>query len=147
MTAQSAAARCNCLEDATWQHQCNFAHCFIRIVAEQLTVKIAVAEPNQIGVANGGMSIGFENYAPINRSLSSQLSLHNHALGTPHARALVHPKVGKAVKHRLRDLYLTLDPVALLAEVRAAPCRTWHTVDARAGKLAAPALLPSPAFR
>ena len=32
--------------------------------------------------------------------------------------ALAHPKVSKAVKRRLRELYRTLDPVALLAEMR-----------------------------
>jgi hypothetical protein len=34
---------------------------------------------------------------------------------------LAHPKVGKAVKRRLRALYRTLDPVALLPEIRATP--------------------------
>jgi len=43
-----------------------------------------------------------------------------HAPATPYARALAHAKVGKAVKRRLRESYRTLDPVAPLAEVRAA---------------------------
>src|ERR1051325_3304205 len=35
-----------------------------------------------------------------------------HAPATPYARALAHPKVSKAVKQRLRELYRTLDPIA-----------------------------------
>jgi hypothetical protein len=35
------------------------------------------------------------------------------------ARAPAHPMVTEAVKTRLREQYRTLDPVALLAEVRA----------------------------
>ena len=57
-----------------------------------------------------------------------------HPPATPYARALAHPKVGKAVKKRLRELYRTLDPVALLAEVRAAQAELGTRVDARAGK-------------
>jgi hypothetical protein len=34
-------------------------------------------------------------------------------------RALAHPKVTAAVKKRLRDQYRSLDPVTLLAEIRA----------------------------
>jgi hypothetical protein len=37
---------------------------------------------------------------------------------SPYARALAHPKLSKAVKKRLRELYRSLDPVALLAEIR-----------------------------
>jgi hypothetical protein len=43
-----------------------------------------------------------------------------HAPATPHERALAHPKVPKAIKRRLRETYRSLDPVALLAEIRAA---------------------------
>ena len=57
-----------------------------------------------------------------------------HPPATPYARALVHPKVSKAVKKRLRELYRTLDPVVLLAEVRAAQAELGTRVDARAGK-------------
>jgi hypothetical protein len=42
-----------------------------------------------------------------------------HPPSTPCERALAHPKVAAAVKQRLRDQYRTLDPVALLAEIRA----------------------------
>src|SRR5947209_7846821 len=54
-----------------------------------------------------------------------------HAPATPYARALAHPKVGKAVKRRLREIYRTLDPVALLAEVRAAQPELGTRVDRR----------------
>ena len=49
-----------------------------------------------------------------------------HAPATPYARALAHPKVSKAVKQRLRELYRTLDPVALLAEMRDAQTELGH---------------------
>jgi hypothetical protein len=42
-----------------------------------------------------------------------------HAPSTPHQRAPAHPKVTAAVKKRLRDQYRSLDPVGLLAEIRA----------------------------
>ena len=61
-----------------------------------------------------------------------------HPPATPYARALSHPKLGKAVKKRLRELYRTLDPVALLAEVRAAQSELGTRVDARAAKAATP---------
>lgn len=41
-----------------------------------------------------------------------------HMPATPYARALAHPKLSKAIKRRLRETYRSLDPVALLAEVR-----------------------------
>src|SRR6201988_1209553 len=41
-----------------------------------------------------------------------------HVPATPYERALAHPKLSKAVKRRLRNMHRTLDPVALLAEVR-----------------------------
>jgi hypothetical protein len=37
---------------------------------------------------------------------------------TPYGRALVHPRLCKAIKRRQRATYRNLDPVALLAEVR-----------------------------
>lgn len=54
-----------------------------------------------------------------------------HAPATPYARALAHPKVGKAIKRRLRELYRTLDPVALLSEMRAAQVELGDRVDRR----------------
>ncbi len=68
-----------------------------------------------------------------------------HVPATPYARALAHPKVSKAVKTRLRELYRTLDPVALLAEVRAAQTELGTRVDCRAGKIAATVTEPSAA--
>jgi hypothetical protein len=50
---------------------------------------------------------------------------------------LSHPKVAKAIKQRLRSLNRTLDPVALLAEMRAAQAVLGTPVDCRAGKLLA----------
>ena len=67
-----------------------------------------------------------------------------HVPATPYARALAHPKLSKAVKRRLRTLYRTLDPVALLAEMRGAQAELGTRVAARAGKLAAAASLPAP---
>ena len=64
---------------------------------------------------------------------------------TPYARALAHPKLSKGVKRRLRELYRTLDPVALLAEMRSAQTELGTRVGARAGKLAAAASPPAPA--
>jgi hypothetical protein len=43
-----------------------------------------------------------------------------HAPATPYERALVHPKLSKAIKRQLRETHRSLDPVALLAEIRAA---------------------------
>jgi Integrase core domain len=68
-----------------------------------------------------------------------------HTPATPYARALAHPKLSKAVKTRLRALYRTLDPVALLAEMRLAQTELGTRVDSRSGKIAAPASLsPAP---
>src|SRR6266446_5562525 len=67
-----------------------------------------------------------------------------HVPATPYARALAHPKLSKGVKRCLRELYRTLDPVALLAEMRDAQTELGTRVDARAGKLAA-ARPPAPA--
>jgi hypothetical protein len=56
-----------------------------------------------------------------------------HPPSTPCARALAHPKVPAAVKQRLREQYRTLDPVALLAEIRAVQEELGNRVDRRAG--------------
>ena len=69
-----------------------------------------------------------------------------HAPATPYARALAHAKVGKAVKRRLREIYRTLDPVALLAEVRAAQTELGTRLDRRGTSDGAAAVrTPSPA--
>ena len=47
---------------------------------------------------------------------------------------MAHPKVSKAIKTRPRAIYRTLDPVALLAEMRAAQDALGTRIDARAGK-------------
>ena len=62
-----------------------------------------------------------------------------HVPATPYERALAHPRLSKLVKRRLRELYRTLDPVALLAEMRAAQAELGTRVNARAGKLTAAA--------
>jgi hypothetical protein len=53
-----------------------------------------------------------------------------HAPATPYERALVHPRLSKAIKRRLRSTYRGLDPVALLAEIRA----TQEELGERIGK-------------
>jgi hypothetical protein len=67
-----------------------------------------------------------------------------HVPARPYERALAHPKVSKAIKRRLRELYRTLDPVALLAEMRDAQAELGTRVGARAGKLAAATSPPAP---
>ena len=56
-----------------------------------------------------------------------------HDPSTPYERALAHPMVIEAVKERLRAQYRTLDPVALLAEIRAAQEELGNRIDRRAG--------------
>src|ERR1700733_15441376 len=56
-----------------------------------------------------------------------------HAPSTPYERALTHPKVPAAVKQRLRDQYRTLNPVALLADIRTAQEELGNRIDRRAG--------------
>jgi len=56
---------------------------------------------------------------------------------TPCQRALAHPKLDKAVKRRLRAQYRTLDPVALLAEIRAVQEELGKRIE-RGGKIAMP---------
>jgi hypothetical protein len=67
-----------------------------------------------------------------------------HAPATPYARALAHPKLSKAVKRRLHELYRTLDPVVLLAEMRDAQTELGTRVDCRASKIAAVLCTPPP---
>jgi len=57
-----------------------------------------------------------------------------HVPSTPYQRALTHPKVTAAVKKRLRDQYRSLDPVGLLAEIRATQEELGNRVDRRAGQ-------------
>jgi Integrase core domain len=57
-----------------------------------------------------------------------------HAPLTPYQRALTHPRVTAAVKKRLRDQYRSLDPIALLAEIRATQEELGNRVDRRAGQ-------------
>jgi integrase-like protein len=52
---------------------------------------------------------------------------------TPYERALAHLMVTEAVKKRLREQYRTLDPVALLAEIRAAQEELGNRIDHRTG--------------
>ena len=56
-----------------------------------------------------------------------------HVPSTPCQRALVYPRLAAAVKKRLREQYRTLDPVALLAEIRAAQEELGNRADGRAG--------------
>ena len=51
---------------------------------------------------------------------------------TPYERTLAHPMVAEAVKERLRAQYRTLDPVVLLAEIRAAQEELGNRIDRRA---------------
>ncbi|MCA1480714.1 MULTISPECIES: integrase catalytic domain-containing protein [Bradyrhizobium] len=60
---------------------------------------------------------------------------------TPYERALVHPHLNEAFKRRLREIYRTLDPVALLAQMRDAQNELGKRVDQRAGK---PAMTVAP---
>jgi hypothetical protein len=56
-----------------------------------------------------------------------------HEPSTPYERALAHPMVAEAVKEWLRAQYRTLDPVALLAEIRAAQEELGNRIDRRTG--------------
>jgi hypothetical protein len=67
-----------------------------------------------------------------------------HAPATPFERALAHPKVTRTVKARLRDMHRTLDPVALLADMRAVQTELGERMDRRPGKIAARPV-PTPA--
>jgi hypothetical protein len=63
---------------------------------------------------------------------------------TPYERALAHRQVPEAVKRQLREQYRTLDPVALLAEIRAAQDELGNRVDRRGvnGAVTLPAASP-----
>jgi hypothetical protein len=67
-----------------------------------------------------------------------------HPPATPFERAVVHPKVTRAVKTRLRNMHRALDPVALLAEMRAAQTELGERIDCRPGKAAAHLSASSP---
>jgi hypothetical protein len=56
-----------------------------------------------------------------------------HSPLTPYERALAHPKLAETVKKGLREQYRTLDPVALLADIRAAQEELGNRIDRRAG--------------
>src|SRR5262249_61847011 len=68
------------------------------------------------------------------RREGAKVSKRYHAPSTPYERALAHPKVPAAVKQRLRGQYWTLDPVALLAEIRLTQEELGNRVDRRPGK-------------
>jgi hypothetical protein len=61
---------------------------------------------------------------------------------TPYQRALAHPKLDKAVKRHLRAQYRTLDPVALLTEIRAVQEELGNRIE-RGGKASPPPLQSS----
>lgn len=63
-----------------------------------------------------------------------------HPPATPNERALNHPSLEQTIKRRLRETYSRLDPVQLLAEIRAAQEELGKRVGARG--LAAAAGLP-----
>jgi Integrase core domain len=65
-----------------------------------------------------------------------------HVPATPYERALAHPQLSKVIKRRLRETYRSLDPVALLAEIRAAQDELGERIGKR-GLAAAAALLPA----
>ncbi len=54
-----------------------------------------------------------------------------HQPATPYARALAHPAIDAATKAKLRAMHATLDPVVLLAAVRAAQQQLGDRVDGR----------------
>jgi hypothetical protein len=65
-----------------------------------------------------------------------------HAPATPYERALAHPKVPRKIKQRLRAQYRTLDPVALLSEIRAAQEELGRRIDRRGLVAASQVQLP-----
>ena len=81
------------------------------------------ASPNRVGVVD----------VRVAASGGAKVIKRYHVPSTPCKRALVHPKLAAAVKKRLREQYRTLDPVALLAEIRAAQEELGNRVDRRAG--------------
>jgi len=67
-----------------------------------------------------------------------------HAPSTPYERALGHSQVPTAVKWKLRAQYRTLDPVALLAEVRAMQKELGDRIACRGLSGAVPQLMSTP---
>jgi hypothetical protein len=67
------------------------------------------------------------------RREGSKVIKRYHAPLTPYERALAHPHVTPVVKQQLCEQYRTLDPVALLAEIRAAQEELGNRIDRRAG--------------
>jgi hypothetical protein len=63
-----------------------------------------------------------------------------HAPATPHARLLADARVPEEVRERLRATYEALDPVALLAGIRAAQARLVEIADRPVEPTSAPAL-------
>lgn len=70
------------------------------------------------------------------RREGSKVIKRYHLPATPYERALAHPKLPKAIKRRLRETYRTLDPVALLAEMRRCQEELGQRIDARGIKFA-----------
>jgi hypothetical protein len=62
-----------------------------------------------------------------------------HVPATPYERALAHPLVDESVKRKLRELYRSLDPLLLLAEIRNAQGELGQRIDRRAGSPINPA--------
>lgn len=69
-----------------------------------------------------------------------------HLPATPYERALAHPQLSKAIKRRLRETYRSLDPLALLAEIRAAQDELGERIGKR-GLAAAAAPFPADPLR
>lgn len=69
-------------------------------------------------------------------------NLRYHPPATPCERALAHSKLSKEIKRRLRETYRGLDPVALLAEIRAAQAELGERIGKR-GLAAAEAKQPA----
>src|SRR5262245_5264148 len=67
------------------------------------------------------------------RREGAKLIKRYHAPATPYERALAHRALAKSVKRRLREVYRSLDPIALLGEIRAAQAELGERVDRRAG--------------
>jgi hypothetical protein len=67
------------------------------------------------------------------RREGAKVTKRYHAPATPYARALAHPALDDGLKANLRKIHATLDPVALLAEIRAAQNALGERVDRRAG--------------
>jgi len=75
----------------------------------------------------------FQPSFKLKRREGAKVIKRYHAPATPYERALLHPELGEAIKQRLREMYACLDPVALLAEIRAAQAELGQRVDRRAG--------------